>query len=80
MGAGFRIDWRYSRETPCDLPMSQNFRDYDQAQLLLMPPSVQEWVKEDSLARFISDVVGHEYGHSTRRTGWMAGVRRRFTR
>lgn len=37
--------------------MSQNFRDYDQAQLLLMPPSVQEWVKEDSLARFISDVV-----------------------
>jgi transposase len=37
--------------------MSHNFRDYDQNQLFLMPPSVQEWVKEDSLARFISEVV-----------------------
>jgi transposase len=37
--------------------MSYNFRDYDQDQLFLMPPSVQEWVKEDSLARFISEVV-----------------------
>lgn len=37
--------------------MSHNFRDYDQDQLFLMPPSVQEWVKEDSLARFLSEVV-----------------------
>jgi len=37
--------------------MSYNFRDYDQNQLFLMPPSVQEWVKEDSLARFLSEVV-----------------------
>ena len=37
--------------------MSHNFRDYDQDQLFLMPPSVQEWVKEDSLARFMSDVI-----------------------
>jgi transposase len=37
--------------------MSYNFRDYDQDQLLLMPPSVQEWVKEDSLARFLSEVI-----------------------
>jgi transposase len=37
--------------------MSYNFRDYDQDQLFLMPPSVQEWVKEDSLARFLSEVV-----------------------
>jgi transposase len=37
--------------------MSYNFRDYDQDQLFLMPPSVQEWVKEDSLARFLSDVI-----------------------
>jgi transposase len=37
--------------------MSFNFRDYDQDQLFLMPPSVQEWVKEDSLARFLSEVV-----------------------
>lgn len=37
--------------------MSHNFRDYDQAQLFLMPPSVQEWVKKDSLARFLSEAV-----------------------
>lgn len=37
--------------------MSYNFRDYDQSQLFLMPPSVEEWVKEDSLARFLSEVI-----------------------
>jgi transposase len=37
--------------------MSHNFRDYDQDQLFLMPPSVQEWVKQDSLARFLSEVI-----------------------
>ena len=37
--------------------MSYNFREYDQDQLFLMPPSVQEWVKEDSLARFLSEVI-----------------------
>jgi transposase len=37
--------------------MSYNFRDYDQDQLFLMPPSVQEWVREDSLARFLSEVI-----------------------
>ena len=37
--------------------MSYNFREYDQAQLFLMPPSVQEWVKEDSMARFLSEIV-----------------------
>lgn len=37
--------------------MSHNFRDYDQDQLFLMPPSVQEWVKEDSFARFLSEIV-----------------------
>lgn len=37
--------------------MSYNFRDYDQDQLFLMPPSVQEWVKEDSLARFLSEII-----------------------
>ena len=37
--------------------MSYNFRDYNQDQLFLMPPSVQEWVREDSLARFLSEVI-----------------------
>lgn len=37
--------------------MSYNFRPYAQDQLFLMPPSVQEWVKKDSLVCFLSDVV-----------------------
>jgi transposase len=37
--------------------MSYNFLPYEQEQLYLMPPSVQEWVGEGSLARFLSEVV-----------------------
>lgn len=37
--------------------MSYNFLPYEQDQLLLLPPSLQEWVGEGSLARFVSDVV-----------------------
>ena len=37
--------------------MAFNFLPYDQKQLLLMPPSLQEWVADGSLPRFISDVV-----------------------
>ncbi len=37
---------------------SKTFRPYDQDSLLLMPPSVRDWVSSDSLAAFIDDVVG----------------------
>jgi|SRR5215207_6486294 len=37
--------------------MSYHFLPYEQDQLYLMPPSVQDWVSEGSLARFVSDVV-----------------------
>lgn len=37
--------------------MSYNFLPYAQDQLFLLPPSVQEWVKKDSLVCFLSDVV-----------------------
>lgn len=37
--------------------MAYNFLPYDQEQLLLMPPSLREWVRDGSLARFVSDVV-----------------------
>lgn len=37
--------------------MSYNFLPYGQDQQFLLPPSLHEWVKEDSLERFISDVV-----------------------
>ncbi|MGH9818090.1 MAG: transposase, partial [Candidatus Acidiferrales bacterium] len=44
--------------------MSYNFLPYVQDQLLLMPPSVSDWVKEGSLARFVSDLIDglHEEG------------------
>jgi len=37
--------------------VSYNFLPYGQDQQFLLPPSLHEWVKEDSLERFISDVV-----------------------
>lgn len=37
--------------------MSYNFLPYAQDQLLLMPPSLSEWVEEGSLARFVSDLI-----------------------
>lgn len=45
------------------MPMSYNFLEYDQNQLLLMPPSVQEWVREDSLARFLSEIIDELDSH-----------------
>jgi transposase len=39
--------------------MAKTFRPYEPDQLLLMPPSLAEWVPEDHLARFVRDVVEH---------------------
>ena len=39
--------------------MSKTFRPYDPEQMLLMPVALQEWLLEDHLAYFISDVVDH---------------------
>jgi transposase len=36
---------------------SKTFRPYDQDSLLLMPPSVRDWVPSDGLAAFINDAV-----------------------
>ncbi len=37
--------------------MSDNFRPLDRDTLFLFPPSVQEWLPEDHLARYIADIV-----------------------
>ncbi len=37
--------------------MTYNFTPVDREQLLLMPPSVAEWLPEDHLAWFVIDVV-----------------------
>jgi len=36
---------------------TKTFRPYDQDSLLLMPPSVRDWVPADGLAAFINDLV-----------------------
>lgn len=36
---------------------AKSFRPYDQSQVLLMAPSIQDWVCEGHLARFVSDLV-----------------------
>jgi transposase len=62
--------------------MSYHFLPYEQDQMYLMPPSVQEWVREDSLARFISDVVDQlaergrlaEFYARYREDGWGAAA------
>lgn len=38
--------------------MSYNFKACDRSQMLLLPPSLDEWLPEDHLARFIVDAVG----------------------
>jgi transposase len=38
--------------------MSGNFVSFDRDTLFLMPPSVQEWLPEEHLARFVVEVVG----------------------
>jgi transposase len=37
--------------------MSAKFIDYDQSTLYLLPPSLQDWLPEDHLARFVVEVV-----------------------
>jgi len=37
--------------------MAYNFLPYDEEQLYLLPASIAEWVKDDSLARFVGETV-----------------------
>ena len=37
--------------------MADNFVSYDRDTLFLMPPSLQDWLPEDHLARFVVDLV-----------------------
>lgn len=37
--------------------MGQQFEPYDPDQSLLLPPSLQDWLPEGHLARFVSDTV-----------------------
>lgn len=44
-------------ESPGRAPVDKTFRVYDPHQVLLMPPSIDEWVPEDHLARFVAELV-----------------------
>ena len=37
--------------------MAYNFLAYDEQQLYLLPASIVEWVRDDSLARFVGETV-----------------------
>ncbi len=45
------------RHMPESVMRTKTFRPYDQDTLLLMPPSVRDWVDPDGLPAFISDLV-----------------------
>ena len=54
--------------------MSKRFRTCDLNQPFLLPPSLQEWLPEDHLARFLAEVVDQLdlsviYGSHERRDG-----------
>lgn len=38
--------------------MAKSFRPYDPEQQLLLPPSLEDWLPEDHLARFVDELVG----------------------
>src|SRR5437016_6673966 len=38
-------------------PVEKSFRPYDPNQVLLLPPSLDEWLPERHLARFVSELV-----------------------
>lgn len=38
--------------------MAMSFRPYDPEQQLLLPPSLNDWLPEEHLARFVDDLVG----------------------
>jgi transposase len=43
--------------TPTPAGTQKRFREYNQSQSFLLPPSLDDWLPEDHEARFISDVV-----------------------
>lgn len=38
-------------------PVEKTFRSYDQSQMMLMPPSLEEWLRKGHLARWVSELV-----------------------
>jgi transposase len=54
--------------------MGFNFIPYNQGQLYLLPPSIEEWVEEGSLARFVNDLIDY-LAEQGKLEGFFAGYR-----
>jgi len=46
-----------SSSSPGEVAVDKTFRAYDQDQTLLMPPSLRDWLPDDHLALFVSELV-----------------------
>jgi transposase len=46
-----------SSRSGSEVPVEKTFRPYDQDQSFLMPPSVRDWLPDDHLALFVSELV-----------------------
>jgi len=53
----------------------RTFRPYEPDQLLLLPPSLGEWLPEDHLAYFVSDVVIRTGPDADRQVLWWGHTR-----
>src|SRR2546426_6483776 len=55
-------------------PVEKSFRPYDPNQVLLLPPSLEEWLPERHLARFVSELVEEALDLSAIRAGYTEGL------
>jgi len=53
----FEVAEAEPRSSPTSVGTEKTFRHYDQRQSFLLPPSLDDWLPEDHVARFISEVV-----------------------
>jgi transposase len=51
-------------------PVEKTFRPYDPSQMLLLPPSLEEWLPEGHLARFVSELAEEALDLSAIRAGY----------
>lgn len=59
-GGLFEVDPRERvdrHSLPPKLPVNKTFRSFDPDQGLLLPPSLDDWLPAEHLARFIADLV-----------------------
>ncbi|WP_423782742.1 hypothetical protein [Ferrimicrobium acidiphilum] len=46
-----------TKSSKAPIGSAKTFRSYDQGQMFLIPPSLDDWLPKDHIARFISEVV-----------------------